>query len=99
MEVEDGRLWFIVNGEHIDITDEISETEPFLYQYTDESGVIHYWLVGKNGPELWNWGYGEYLYKPEENWMAGYSARTNLGPSNEGPAWLENGKDQINFYW
>ena len=98
VEVEDGRLWFIVNGEHIDITDEISETEPFLYQYTDESGVIHYWLVGKNGPELWNWGYGEYLYKPEENWMAGYSARTNLGPGTEGPAWLENGRNQINFY-
>ena len=99
VEVEDGRLWFIVNGEHIDITDEISETEPFLYEYTDESNVIHYWLVGKNGPELENWGYGEYLYKPEEEWMAGYSARTNLGPDNEGPVWLEKGKDLINFYW
>ena len=99
VEVEDGRLWFIVNGEHIDITDEISETEPFLYEYTDEGGVIHYWLIGKNGPELENWGYGEYLYKPEENWMAGYSARTNLDPDSEGPAWLEKGKEQINFYW
>ena len=99
VEVEDGRLWFIVNGEHIDITDEISETEPFLYEYTDEGGVIHYWLIGKNGPELENWGYGEYLYKPEENWMAGYSARTNLDPDSEGPAWLEKGREQINFYW
>ena len=31
--------------------------------------------------------------------MAGYSARTNLDPDSEGPAWLEKGKEQIHFYW
>ncbi len=92
---EDGRLWFIVNDEHIDITDLISETKPFLYSYTDEEGVVHYWIVGKNGPELSHWGYGEYLYKPEENWIRGYTARTDLDPDREEPLWLRAGKEQL----
>ncbi|MBQ9664185.1 MAG: hypothetical protein IJV40_13640 [Oscillospiraceae bacterium] len=99
VEVEDGRLWFIVNGEHIDITDQTSETEPFYYDYTDEDGVIHYWLVGKNGPELGNWGYGEFLYKPGEDWIGGYSARVNLGPDDERPPWLAAGKAKLNLPW
>ena len=52
----------------------------------------------RGGPVLRNWGCGEYRYKPEEIRMAGYRARTNLGPGSEGPAWLENGSAQINFY-
>ena len=28
---EDGRMIFIVNGEHTDITDRVSETEPYIY--------------------------------------------------------------------
>ena len=32
---ENDRMIFIVNGEEIDITDKISETEPFHYAYTD----------------------------------------------------------------
>lgn len=52
----------------------------------------------RSGPVLRNWGCGEYRYKPEEIRMAGYRARTNLGPGSEGPAWLENGSAQINFY-
>ncbi len=28
---ENGRMYFIVNNEHIDITDQVSETEPYIY--------------------------------------------------------------------
>ena len=44
---ENGRIYFIVNDEHIDITDQVSETEPFIYQFTDPEGVVHYWILGK----------------------------------------------------
>ena len=47
---EDGRMFFVVNDEHIDITDQVSETEPYLYDYADEEGVIHYWIIGKKRP-------------------------------------------------
>ena len=90
---ENDRIIFIVNNEHIDITDQISETKAFIYQFTDPEGVIHYWIVGKNGPELRNYGYAEYLQPPEGDWMGGYVARTN---GNEAP-WLDSAREEIGF--
>lgn len=91
--IENDRMFFIVNDEHIDITDQVSETKPFIYQFTDSEGVIHYWLIGKNGPELWHYGYAEYIQPPEGVWMGGYVARTN---GNEAP-WLDSGREEIGF--
>ncbi len=88
---ENGRMIFIVNGEHIDITDEVSETRAYCYRYTDEEGVLHYWIVGKNGPEPELYGYAEYLRPPEETWTRGYVARTN---NNTAP-WLDNAKVEL----
>ena len=93
VSVEDGRLFFIVNGEHIDITDQVSETQPYLYQYTDEEGIVHYWIIGKNGPEPEHYGFAEYLQPPEGDWTAGYVARTN---NNEAP-WLYQAWKDLGF--
>lgn len=90
---EDNRMIFIVNDEHIDITDQISETKAFIYHFTDTEGVVHYWIVGKNGPELWHYGYAEYLQPPEGDWLRGYVARTN---NNEAP-WLDSAREEIGF--
>ena len=35
LNVEDGRLWFEVDGWRIDITDKISEETPYIYERTD----------------------------------------------------------------
>ena len=91
--LEEERLFFIVNGEHIDITDQITQTQPFIYSFVDEDRVIHYWIIGKNGPEIWHFGYAEYIQPPEGDWMAGYVARTN---NNTAP-WLENAWKEIGF--
>ena len=90
---ENDRMIFIVNDEHLDITDQVSETQPFIYHYTDEEDVIHYWIIGKNGPELNHYGFAEYLHPSEEDWTAGYVARTN---NNEAP-WLDNAKKELGF--
>ena len=90
---ENDRMFFIVNDEYIDITDQVSETKAFIYQFTDSDGVIHYWIIGKNGPELWHYGYAEYLRPPEGDWMGGYVARTN---NNEAP-WLDSAWKEIGF--
>ena len=37
LSVEDGRLWFEADGQHIDITDKISEETPYIYERTDPS--------------------------------------------------------------
>ena len=90
---EDGRMFFIVNDEHIDITDKVSETQPYIYQFADEEGVIHYWIIGKNGPEPEYYGFAEYLQPPDGVWTAGYVARTN---NNEAP-WLFKAWEELGF--
>jgi hypothetical protein len=90
---ENRRMYFIVNDEHIDITDQVSETEPYIYQFTDEEGVLHYWIIGKNGPELEHYGYAEYLHPSESDWTVGYVARTN---NNTAP-WLDKAKEELGF--
>lgn len=97
VEIRGDRLYFIVNGENIDITGQISETEAFAYEYTDEDGYTHYWLVGKNGPETNYYGYGEYIKDADGKWIGGYSARTNLDENGKGTYWLEAGKEKIGF--
>ena len=100
---------FIVNGEHTDITDRVSETEPYIYRYTDEEGIVHYWIVGKNGPEPEHYGFAEYLQPADGDWTAygfaeylqpiggdwtaGYVARTD---NNEAP-WLHRAWDELGF--
>ena len=43
----DGRLYFVGNGENIDITDQISMDEPFTYAYTDAKGIRRHIAVGR----------------------------------------------------
>ena len=73
--------------------DQVSETEPYIYQFTDEEGVLHYWIIGKNGPELEHYGFAEYLHPSESEWTAGYVARTN---GNTAP-WLDKAKEELGF--
>ena len=42
----DGRVYFIANGENIDITDKFSPEEPFTYIYTDGKLITHYIAIG-----------------------------------------------------
>ncbi len=95
VEIEDGKLYLVVNDEHIDITESVSETEPYLYEYTDQDGYVHYWIIGLNGPELEHYGYGEYIKDTGGTWIAGYTARINLDPDRELPEWLSQGKQLI----
>ena len=60
-EVRDGRLYFIANGEDIDITDLCSMDTAFIYVMQDRTGTLHYIFVGGR-PD--NWGYGSIMKKP-----------------------------------
>ena len=98
VEIRDGRMYFIVNGENIDITDQVSQTKAFTYQYVDEQGVTHMWVVGLNSEELENYGYAEYL--KTDTWQGGYSARVNINADGTTDArWLESWKTENDCPW
>ena len=95
VEIQDGRMYFIVNDERIDITDSVSETQPYEYSYIDEENVTHYWMIGLNGPELEHYGYGEFLQNADGEWLGGYVARTNMESDGSYPTWVSIGKEEI----
>ena len=100
VEISDGRMIFIVNNENIDITDQISETDAFRYEYVDEEGNIHFWLVGLNSDNIEKFGYAEYIKDPSGTWAGGYSARVNTEADGSTSAqWLEKAKSEQTIPW
>lgn len=46
---KDGRVWFTADGQHLDITGQVDENTPYIYEHTDEaSGQKGYLVVGGN---------------------------------------------------
>ena len=100
VRLEEGRMIFIVNGEELDITDEVSQTKGFRYEYSDEAGNTHLWLVGLNSEERANYGYAEYIKDASGTWTCGYSARVNIEADGQTTAqWLEIAKSELDIPW
>ena len=98
VEIRDGRMYFVVNGENLDITDQVSQTKAFTYQYVDNQGITHDWVVGLNSENIENYGYAEYL--KTDTWQGGYSARVNINADGTTQAqWLEIWKQENNCPW
>lgn len=69
IEVRDGVVWFTTEtGEELDITGQFSESEPYVYSYTDSVGARHDVVVGGT-PE--NYGYFEYAYSEDGSFGGG----------------------------
>ena len=98
--IQDGRMIFIVNNESMDISDQVSESEAFRYDYTDEKGNTHFWCVGLNSDDINNYGYAEYIKDPHGEWAGGYHARVNTEADGSTSAqWLESAKSAWNIPW
>lgn len=66
-----GRLYFLGNGEKIDITEEITEKKPYFYSYVDEYGLTHYMAVGISG-SIENFGIYEFIRdEVKGEWVTG----------------------------
>ena len=100
VKIDDGKIYFVVNDEKIDITDKISETTAFEYEYTDDGGNTHIWLVGLNSDNIKDYGYAEYIKNIDGDWTGGYSARVNIESDGKTNAeWLENAKSEKTIPW
>ena len=83
-QIINGRLYFLGNGQKIDITDQIGENNPYFYTYVDEYGFTHEMAVGYSGT-IENYGIYEFIWKEEDgerNWTAG-TGRNFLSPETE----------------
>lgn len=55
MNLEDGRVFSLLNGGHVDITDRIGQDTPYIIDCSDpETGLTHYVVMGGT-PEEYGW--------------------------------------------
>lgn len=99
-----GRLYFLGNGEKIDITDLITEEKPYYYTYKDDYGLTHYMAVGCSGA-IENYGIYEFIREEKENqkewegWVTG-TGRNFLDPETETRyPWVEIVWEDLNVPW
>ena len=82
--IVNGRLYFVGNGEKIDITDMLSEEDPYIYTYVDDYGLTHAMAVGYSD-SLENYGIYEFIWEETEegkDWVTG-TGRNFLNPETE----------------
>lgn len=97
VEIAGGRMYFIVNDERIDITEQVSTDKPFHYSYEDSEGYTHHWFIGLNSDELENYGFAEFIRDSDGHWKGGYGHNHRV---DDGEAqWFILGKQELNVPW
>lgn len=87
-EVRDGRVYFTLDNS--DITEYCSETTYFRYDFTDEQGVSHVFLIGG---ELDTIGWTEILFFEDGKRIS----HSNYMTENDNPlAWYVKGNAEVN---
>lgn len=94
-EYRDGRLYLTINGENKDITDEISDSEAYVFTYTDTEQNTHIMIIGGK-PETF--GYAEFIKDADDEWCGGYFHGGEVGGTIN-PEWLENAKEALDIPW
>lgn len=100
-QIINGRLYFLGNGQKIDITDQIGENNPYFYTYVDEYGLTHEMVVGYSGT-IENYGIYEFIWKEEngeKSWTAG-TGRNFLSPETETRyPWVDIVWEELDIPW
>lgn len=109
IEVVEGRVWFVFDGQRMDITGQFDEEHAFVYETTNpETGLPNYILVGWSAGGI---GYGEIVFLPGEtdDGIHSFSAHTLgvvwMDPDHpifdhtyqpvEGSDWFRNAVEEI----
>lgn len=104
LKTEADGLYFVCNGERIEIGSLISEEVPFTYVYTDREGITHYILVGgtyvNEEDPLENVGWAEWFQDaakaetdPAFAWLGGYASAKYDPVQDTNRTWYTRGKD------
>lgn len=77
--LEDGRLYFTANNEHIDITDKVNNETPYIYSYnkTEEPEYMVYIVVGGDLDDL---GYAEILTNGVNRYLSAHNESMTISP-------------------
>ena len=93
--LQDGRLYFTGDGGKTDITDFVSETEPYFIDVVDEEGNTHKVIVGGSPAEGY-YGYVEMIIDTEGMLRGGAgNFGSKIDMSGDRPEWLKKGENTV----
>ena len=99
--IVNGRLYFLGNNEKTDITDEITEEQPYYYTYVDDYGLTHAMAVGYSG-SIENYGIYEFIWQEvdgQREWVTG-SGRNFLSMETESRyPWVDIVWEDLSVPW
>lgn len=90
-------LYYIVDGEKIDITNLISDKVAYIGEYVDEQQITHKFIIGGEAKDE-SFGYEENLFDSNGEFLgsSGYSGSKVEGFGGEDkPVWLVDGRQKI----
>lgn len=98
--LEEGRLWFVADGQRLDVTDQVDDETPYVHTAVDEQCNLHYWIVGGT-PEDYGWFEGVTLPDGSGGGGGVPHSRTDLTQAEklEEPEWYLTGKEQVEDLW
>ena len=93
----DGRVWFVADGQRLDITDRIDEETPYLYAWQDGQGNRSGLIVGGT-PEHCGWAE---IWERADGMESAefYDGTVVEGGPEEDPDWLIQGRQQLQALW
>ena len=92
VEIRQDRVFFILNEEDIDITDEISEDTFYQYEYTDENGNKQIIIIGGT---IENIGFNVYLFNGDGELLGSSGQYNPIDDEGNKPKWLEKADKEI----
>ena len=54
ISLENGLLWFVADGQRVDVTSQVNENTPYVWTQWEKNGGLHYIIVGGT-PEDYGW--------------------------------------------
>lgn len=99
VSLEESRLWVVVRGQRVDVTDQVDENTPYVDTWWDEEGNLYYVIVGGT-PEDYGWYQGVTAPDGSGGGNGVLSSRTGVSPQEQtDPEWFTRGREQVRELW
>lgn len=98
ISLENGRLWFVADGQRVDVTSQVNENTPYVWTQWEKNGGLHYIIVGGT-PEDYGWFEGVQFPDGSGGGSGILHSRTDLPNEPMDPTWYTAGKEQVQELW
>lgn len=96
---EESRLWVVVRGQRVDVTDQVDENTPYVDTWWDGEGNLYYVIVGGT-PEDYGWYEGVTVPDGSGGGSGILSSRTDISPGEQNDVeWFTRGREQVREQW